>query len=181
MLKKIFFIFLIFNSVVLVSSEKGKLVLSERASFRIGNDIYYQSEVNNIEKKIKMMNCVVGGESLLLKKIFYFDKLKKNKSILEVVFLTKLENYLKELKFEVHSLLLKKLVVGNMKNCGIKFEKILQDRILLSMVYGEIFFQENFYINDTNQLGDFNPDTKNKRWNGFVGLIHSKYVHYVYD
>ena len=164
-----------------LSSKDGHLVLSEKASFRLENNIYYLSEVTRMEKKIQLMNCIVGGESLLLRKLSYFEKKKSSNVVEEVIFLKKLENYLIDLKFNVRPELLKKLIGANLIKCGVQFDKILKDTRLLSMLLGEIFYQENFYVENgiSNQKSDLKAT--NKRWNGFVGLIHSKYLHYVYE
>ena len=127
------------------------------------------------------MNCLVGGDSLLLSKIHYFKKNSKN-NLNGIIFLKKLEKYLEDIKFSLDNTALRKELFALRKiYCGTTFEKVMKDKFLRNMVYSEVFYQENFLLKSTNGGASKRPWSMNKRWKGFISLVDNKYGHYIFE
>lgn len=141
---------------------------SDRAEIRIGESVFFQSEVFKFKKLLKEVECIFG--TTLQTKVFNLSKSSLGEN---VIFRLKLQKYVQEIKFEVDDIKLQQLLGDRPTECGVTLSSSLMPGSRRELILSELYFQEYLLAakNEGEELIFFNRLRK---------LLGKRYDHFVY-
>ena len=146
----IFKLLISFTLITTSSLEVNADSIEDSASLRVDSKVYFKSEMNEINKLSKKVDCLFGGGAF-----FRNPEVKSLKVENKAVLFIKLKKYLEMKKYRVSDAEISRLFpLKNLENCGVKKERLIKGW-LKSLILQEVFFQENFNLNKSDD---------SKRW-----------------
>lgn len=143
--------------------------VSDFAYFKIGDDVYFHSDIQKINAQIKKVECLFG-ETLI-------SEISKKNNLLPkdvILFRLKLIRYVKEINFEIENKKLIEMVKKNLISCHISEDLFQKESVEKSMVVSELYFQEYLLGADSNV-------EKSATFRRLSKLLDKRFVHFIYD
>jgi len=154
---------------ILILLTQASYGVSDSAYFKVGENIYFKSDVMVLKKKVEQVECLFG-ETLV-------SELSKKVSLPEaevLLFRLKLFRYVEEMSFSIDDSKLAKTLKGSLKRCFSDKSVIQKDSILKSAIVSEIYFQE--YL-----LGSSANTEKVSAFRRMKRLLDKRIPHFIYE
>ncbi|MAW06982.1 MAG: hypothetical protein CME61_01730 [Halobacteriovoraceae bacterium] len=154
---------LLFSFLILpILGHTKKKIYKDKAIFRLSREVYFESDVKDIQGQLRSLDCIFGGSFLL-------DFLKKQKEPVASS-LIQIKRYIEKKQYKISSNEYKKLIKKlYFQKCSVEKDKSWIK--LLIMI--EAFMQENFNLGTRDKI--------KKNWNTFKKVINSNYPIYYYE
>ena len=158
MIFKLLILFTFFT--VLLQTVEAETI-EDSASLRVDSKVYFKSEMIGINNLSKKADCLFGGGAF-----FRNSEVKNLRAENKAVLFIKLKKYLEMKKYRVSDAEISRLFpLKNLESCGVRKEGLVKGW-LKSLILQEIFFQENFNLNNSEG---------SKRWPKFLKVLSSRY------
>ena len=152
----------------IIFSEPSHALRSDKADLRIGETVFFQSEVLKFKQLLKEVECIFGNT-------LQSKMMKTSKSFPEegVIFRLKLKKYIKEIKYDVDDLKLQELLGIRPSECGVTVSSCIKPGSRRDLILSELYVQE--YL-----LAAKNESEERIFFNRLRKLLGKRYDHFVY-